>query len=142
MFVFLLAALAIGGTLVATPGGRRTIRRIRARGLVFPSVVGLVGLLMIAKGELLVGAGVAITALIWAGQKGKAQRADRAEGQASLHLREARALLGLTEGADREAIVAAHRRLIALHHPDVGGQGHLAGRINAARDLLLDHLLP
>ena len=52
-------------------------------------------------------------------------------------LAEARALLGLSLGADREAIVAAHRRLIARNHPDSGGTQALAARLNAARDLLL-----
>jgi len=53
---------------------------------------------------------------------------------------EARALLGLGEGASAEDIRAAHRRLIAKVHPDTGGSTGLATRVNAARDALLDEL--
>ena len=49
----------------------------------------------------------------------------------------ARRLLELPDGADAEAIRAAHRRLIARVHPDAGGSEELARRVNAARDVLL-----
>lgn len=55
-------------------------------------------------------------------------------------LAEARALLGVHEGADAEAIRAAHRRLMARVHPDQGGTQELARKVNAARDLLISHL--
>ncbi len=50
---------------------------------------------------------------------------------------EARALLGIGEGASLEEIRAAHRRLIAKVHPDTGGLAGLATRVNAARDALI-----
>jgi DnaJ homolog subfamily C member 19 len=53
---------------------------------------------------------------------------------------EARALLGIGEGASGEDIRAAHRRLIAKVHPDAGGSQGLATRVNAARDALLNEL--
>ncbi len=46
-------------------------------------------------------------------------------------------LLGVPPGADARAIRAAHRRLMAEAHPDVGGTPERAGALNAARDLLL-----
>jgi hypothetical protein len=52
----------------------------------------------------------------------------------------ARKLLGIEAGASREEIIAAHRRLTALVHPDRGGTTAAMQEANAARDLLLDEL--
>lgn len=50
---------------------------------------------------------------------------------------EARRLLDVPADATPDQIRAAHRRLIARVHPDVGGSADLTSRVNAARDLLL-----
>jgi hypothetical protein len=52
----------------------------------------------------------------------------------------ARKLLGVREDADRGEIIAAHKRLVAVVHPDRGGTGAQVHEANAARDLLLDEL--
>lgn len=52
----------------------------------------------------------------------------------------ARKLLGIEAGAGRDEIVAAHRRLTTLVHPDRGGTTAAMQEANAARDLLLDEL--
>jgi DnaJ family protein C protein 19 len=52
----------------------------------------------------------------------------------------ARKLLGVEAGAGREEIIAAHRRLTALVHPDIGGSNAVMQEANAARDLLLAEL--
>ena len=55
-------------------------------------------------------------------------------------LRRARALLGVAPGASREEVIAAHRRLVTLVHPDRGGTDAAMQEANAARDLLLGEL--
>ena len=46
-------------------------------------------------------------------------------------------LLGLDPAAGTDAVLDAHRRLIAKVHPDAGGSAELAARINEARDIML-----
>ncbi len=55
---------------------------------------------------------------------------------AGMSLAEARAILGVPEGASREAVDAAYRRLIRFAHPDQGGTAGLAAQLNAARATL------
>ena len=52
----------------------------------------------------------------------------------------ARSLLGVDARAGRDEIVLAHRRLVALVHPDKGGTNSQVHEANAARDLLLKEL--
>lgn len=49
----------------------------------------------------------------------------------------ARKLLAVRNNASREEILDAHRRLIAVVHPDRGGTNDQVHEANAARDLLL-----
>ena len=53
----------------------------------------------------------------------------------------ARKLLGVGAGAHRPEIIEAHKRLVAMVHPDRGGTNEQVHEANAARDLLL-HELP
>ena len=50
---------------------------------------------------------------------------------------EAYSILGLSPGADEEAIKAAHHRLMKQLHPDHGGTDYFAAKLNRARDVLL-----
>jgi hypothetical protein len=52
----------------------------------------------------------------------------------------ARTLLALREDANRNDIIEAHKRLVAMVHPDRGGTSEQVHEANAARDLLLDEL--
>ena len=52
----------------------------------------------------------------------------------------ARKLLGVRAGADRAEIIEAHRRLLAMVHPDRGGTNQQVHEAQAARDVLLDEL--
>ncbi|MBT8145251.1 MAG: DnaJ domain-containing protein, partial [Gammaproteobacteria bacterium] len=49
-------------------------------------------------------------------------------------------ILGLSEDADKDEVVKAHRKLMQRMHPDRGGTEYLAKKINAARDYLVEHL--
>lgn len=55
----------------------------------------------------------------------------------ALSVEEAYAILGLDEGADKDAIISAHKSLMQKLHPDRGGSSYLATKINQAKDLLL-----
>jgi len=52
----------------------------------------------------------------------------------------ARRLLGLASNADRAEVITAHRRKLAMVHPDRGGSGAGVHEANEARDLLLAQL--
>jgi hypothetical protein len=52
----------------------------------------------------------------------------------------ARKLLGVSAAASRDEILTAHKRLVAMVHPDRGGSNGQVHEANAARDLLLDEL--
>jgi hypothetical protein len=70
----------------------------------------------------------------------EAEPAGGRAGSGAMTRAEALDLLGLSEGATRDAILAAHRRLAKRVHPDVGGSAALAAQINAAKDRLLRDL--
>ncbi len=52
----------------------------------------------------------------------------------------ARKLLGVSANASRQEVLDAHRRLIAMVHPDRGGTNAQVHEANAARDLLIENL--
>jgi hypothetical protein len=125
----ILAALLAVALLWLTFGGK--VLRDRRN---WPAIGAMViGLALLARGELIPALLLTAGGAVWL----RRPKFTRRTAQPDLALAEARDLLGLPPGADREAILAAHRRLIARNHPDSGGTEALAARLNAARDLLL-----
>ena len=64
----------------------------------------------------------------------------RVKSTRSQALFKARKLLAVRAEANHGEIVEAHKRLIAMIHPDKGGTNEQVHEANAARDLLLDEL--
>ena len=64
----------------------------------------------------------------------------RGQSTRSQAIFKARKLLAVSENADHKDILEAHKRLIAMIHPDRGGTNEQVHEANAARDLLLDEL--
>ncbi|AZU03837.1 heat shock protein DnaJ-like [Glycocaulis alkaliphilus] len=60
----------------------------------------------------------------------------RPQGE-SMSLAEARATLGVEPGASHDEIQRAYREMMKKVHPDTGGSGALARRVQMARDLLI-----
>jgi hypothetical protein len=65
------------------------------------------------------------------------RRAKEPKRSDRLSMAEARAILGVGEGATIAEIREAYARLIRRAHPDHGGSHGLAAQLNAARDRLL-----
>jgi len=55
----------------------------------------------------------------------------------AMDVEEACRILGIAPGVGKTEILAAHRRLMKLVHPDKGGSDYFASKLNEARDLLL-----
>lgn len=68
---------------------------------------------------------------------GTGERSRSAPSSEKMSRGEALKVLGLEEGANDDAVRAQHRRLILQIHPDKGGSGYLAAKINEAKDVLL-----
>lgn len=88
-------------------------------------------------GKLLVIAGLVVLGwkLVLGRWPWEPKRATRAQA-----ISRARALLGVSAGASRGDVLAAHKRLVAMVHPDRGGTNDQVHEANAARDILLDGL--
>lgn len=53
---------------------------------------------------------------------------------------EAREILGVEANASAREIRTAYRKMMQRNHPDQGGSAYLAGKINEARDVLLQQV--
>ena len=73
-------------------------------------------------------------------QKKQQDQSTPSTSSATMDTNTARQILELEEGASKEDILAAHKRMMAKNHPDKGGSTYLASQINQAKDLLLAEL--
>src|SRR5258706_579528 len=61
---------------------------------------------------------------------GRSRGSSARPASGDMSVEEAYAILGLSPGADPDAIKEAHRRLMVKLHPDHGGSDYLATKIN------------
>lgn len=83
---------------------------------------------------------IALGCVAWRLFVGRWPWQNRPRRNPSFALAHARQLLGVGPGASRQDIVDAHRRRLAVVHPDRGGSSEQVHEANAARDLLLAQL--
>ena len=88
--------------------------------------------LLVIAAAICIGCKLALGRWPWEFASGK-----NARQQALLRARE---LLGVSANATRQEVLDAHRRLIAMVHPDRGGTNAQVHEANAARDLLIENL--
>lgn len=136
MIYLLLAAAA--GVLVWM--GRKSLPRLRVRDWrVASGALGalafLGGIAAAMRGSMLIGGGLLVVGVGLA--FGARTHLPKKPALPSPSDTEARAILGVSEGADAAEIQAAYSRLIRMAHPDKGGTAGLAAKLNAARDQLL-----
>jgi hypothetical protein len=81
-----------------------------------------------------IGGSILLTAALWLLTTARKSRPLPSGGMGRA---EAASMLGVAEGADREEIEAAYRRLMFRVHPDQGGAAGLAAQLNTARAVLL-----
>ena len=67
-------------------------------------------------------------------------RGNPGPGQDTMTVERALRVLDLPDTADRDDVIAAHRRLMQRLHPDRGGSAFLAATLNEAKKVLLDSL--
>lgn len=74
--------------------------------------------------------------LAWMERTGRVAEEPAVSAAGGMSEAEALRVLGLAQGASREEVRAAYRRLMRRVHPDLGGSEVLAAMLNAARQVL------
>jgi len=76
----------------------------------------------------------------WRDQAGDSGQQYAPDSESSMTRELALEILGLEGEPDKKAIIKAHRSLMQKMHPDRGGSGYLAQKVNAAKDFLLKQI--
>ena len=58
----------------------------------------------------------------------------------TMTMREASLILGIRESSEEAKILAAHRKMMANNHPDLGGSTYLATKVNEAKEMLTKNM--
>ncbi len=140
----LLITIAIG-RLLAAAEPRSLARLLRVGGALAALLIGAVmtlrGLGVIGGPIALAGLGFLAPNLLRLRRGGPGgDRRSPPPPEPDLTLDEAFAVLGLESGANAEEVKDAHRRLITRVHPDHGGSGWMAAKLNRAKDVILESL--
>lgn len=139
-----MSYLAIGAAALALflwlGGGRRILKRSEWR--IAAAAIALATFAAAAYVGLRGAWGSAIVLVVvglWllASARRSAAAPGSAAWSAQMSEGEARSILGVGPEASPAEILAAHRRLMSMAHPDKGGTSGLAAQLNAARDRLL-----
>ena len=85
---------------------------------------------------------LALALLAWRVITGRWPWEPRALPPRSADRERARVLLGVHPGATREDIIEAHKKLLAMVHPDRGGSNEAVHEANHARAVLLADAAP
>lgn len=145
-----LGAMVVLAWLFAKAKPSSVVKIARSVAAVFVILLGIVmtvrGMGILGVPMVLAGIGFLLTGT-WrsrpglggmGGQGGSSHTGSRTPQGESMSIAEARATLGVEPGASPEEIQRAYRDMMKKVHPDTGGSGALARRVQMARDLLLD----
>lgn len=108
-------------------------------------VLGVAAFLILIRGNIAVAGVLAAAAVLsWQGSlwnylrsKAEGPQVAKRQGEETMSREEALEILELRGNPTREEIKAAHHKLMMKIHPDQGGSGYFAAKLNQAKDILL-----
>jgi hypothetical protein len=141
--IYLALAAAVTAMLVWVGRGRARPTVLLRYGVAALALAAAAGAFYEALRAQWIGSAILIGLALYTGQSARAPKPSAAgaggdiSGGDSMSAAQARAILGVAEGASAAEIREAYTRLMKRVHPDVGGAPGLAAQLNAARDRLL-----